>query len=558
MPKRAGLLLFLLFAAAFLLVNRDAYRGYFQDDEIDNLSWAPRLPASDYLLGVLSPRYSPNSFRPAGHFFFHAAGRAFDLDFPRYVAVIHLLHLFNVWLIWLVARRLGAAPLAAAAACLFFGLHMALFDAFWKPMYVFDVLCAAFCLLSLLFWMRGGWLASLAAFWLAYKSKELAVMLPAVLLCYELWFGRRRWKALAPFFAVSLLFGVQALLLNPNHDNDYTFRPTLAALAATVPFYLGRVFLVPAAGLLAIAVVLIARDRRAWFGLSVAVIFLLPLLFLPGRMFSAYCYLPFAGLALAFAGVAGKLRPAWLALFFLLWLPWDYRALRAAGRDTLDRDARVRSWMGTLAAFTRNSPPLDAYIYSGAPEGFHRWGVEGALRYFLGAGDFKIAESGEPETERLPAAARVALLNWDPPTRRLTIVTRAPDSGDRAYIEMGPSMQASQLEAGWYGLEGDYRWIAPAATARLARPAGARRFELRVNLGTELLRDAGPITVRVSLDGVDLDPRRFTAPGWQTAAWELAPAPAGMVRVAFLTQPPYRPPHDARVLGIAIGGFGFR
>jgi hypothetical protein len=275
--------------------------------------------------------------------------------------------------------------------------------------------------------MRGGWLASLAAFWLAYKSKELAVMLPVVLLGHELWFGRRRWKALAPFFAVSLLFGVQALLLNPNHDNDYTFRPTLAALAATVPFYLGRVFLVPAAGLLAIAAVLAARDRRAWFGLGAAAIFLLPLLFLPGRMFSAYCYLPFAGLALAFAGVAGNLRPACIGLFFLLWLPWDYRALHAAGRETLARDAQVRSWMGTLAAFTRNAPPLDAYVYSGTPEGFHRWGVEGALRYLVGPGDFKIAESGDPEAERLPAGARVALLNWDPPTRRLEIVTRAPD-----------------------------------------------------------------------------------------------------------------------------------
>ena len=41
MSKRAGLILFAALVALFLTVNRDAYRGYFQDDEIDNLSWAP-------------------------------------------------------------------------------------------------------------------------------------------------------------------------------------------------------------------------------------------------------------------------------------------------------------------------------------------------------------------------------------------------------------------------------------------------------------------------------------------------------------------------------------
>jgi hypothetical protein len=77
-------------------------------------------------------------------------------------------------------------------------------------------------------------------------------------------------------------------------------------------------------------------------------------------------------------------------------------------------------------------------------------------------------------------------------------------------------------------------------------------------VGTDLLRDAGPVTVRVALDRTELEPRRFTQPGWQTVSWDLAPAPAGPVRVAFQTDPPYRPSHEWRVLGIAVGGFGFR
>ena len=51
MSKRFGLILFVLLAALFLIVNRGAYAGYFQDDEIDNLSWAPYLSSLDFLKG---------------------------------------------------------------------------------------------------------------------------------------------------------------------------------------------------------------------------------------------------------------------------------------------------------------------------------------------------------------------------------------------------------------------------------------------------------------------------------------------------------------------------
>src|SRR5204863_3634971 len=89
MSKRFGLILFVLLAALFLIVNRGAYAGYFQDDEIDNLSWAPYLSSLDFLKGALTPRFQPNNFRPVGHYYFHAAEKLFGLDFPKYVAVIH-------------------------------------------------------------------------------------------------------------------------------------------------------------------------------------------------------------------------------------------------------------------------------------------------------------------------------------------------------------------------------------------------------------------------------------------------------------------------------------
>ena len=433
MSKRAGLILFAAFVALFLTVNRDAYRGYFQDDEIDNLSWAPYLGPLEFLKGAASPRFQANNFRPVGHYYFHAVEEIAGLDFPVFVAVLHAFHLLNVWLLWLVARRLGASRFAAAGACLFFGLHMALFDNFWKPMYVFDVLCATFCLLSLWCYASERWVLSFAAFWLAYKSKELAVMLPVVLLAFEIWFGKRRWKPLAPFFLTSLSFGVQGILGNPNRDNDYTFRFTAAALATTSVFYAGRVFLIPYLGFVVPAIAFLARGhmssaRRAWFGLAAMGSFLFPVLFLPGRVFSGYCYLPFAGLAIAITGLADAASPAALGLFLALWLPMDIHELRLRRRDTLANDDEVRTWMSAVGRFAAGKQRVDAFVFSGTPAGFHQWGIEGTLKYFYERNDLTVKPIGGPDAAALIAARRVAMLNWDAARKRLDIVMRGPGS----------------------------------------------------------------------------------------------------------------------------------
>jgi hypothetical protein len=425
MSKRAGLLLFAAFAALFLTVNRDAYRGYFQDDEIANLSWTPELGPKDFLQGIVTPRFQKNNFRPVGHYYFHAVEEMAGLNFPVYVAVLHAFHLLNVWLLWLVARRLGAAPLAAAAACLFFGLHMALFDNFWKPMYVFDVLSATFCLLSLWCYATERWVWSFVAFWLAYKSKELAVMLPVVLAAFEIWFGQRRWKPLVPFFLASLSFGVQGILGNPNKDNDYTFRFTAAALARTSVFYAGRVFLIPYLGFAAPALGFLAGNRRTWFGLSAMGLFLLPVLFLPGRMFSAYCYLPFAGLAIALTGLAEG-SGVTLALFLALWLPMDFHEMQLRRRVTLANDDEVRTWMSGVRRFAAGGERVDAFVFSGTPAGFERWGVVGALQYFYERSDLTVKYVGDADAAALTGTRRVALLNWDAGRKRLDIVVRGP------------------------------------------------------------------------------------------------------------------------------------
>ncbi len=201
------------------------------------------------LVGFFDPLFSVNNFRPVGHVYFAVMGRLFGENFPPWMTPIFALHLINGTLVFLLARMLKiGAWHALAAVGVFFTWTAGAMDAYWKPMYSFDLLCTTFSLASILFYSQRRWLLSFVAFWCAYKAKELAVMLPLVLVAWEWWFGERKFWRLIPFGLVSLSFGLQGLLRNPNIDNEYTFRFNVAALRATVPFYARRFLCFVAAG----------------------------------------------------------------------------------------------------------------------------------------------------------------------------------------------------------------------------------------------------------------------------------------------------------------------
>ena len=140
---------------------------------------------------------------------------------------------------------------------------------------------------------------------------------------------------------------------------------------------------------------------------------------------------------------------------------------------------------------------------------------------------------------------------------KLDIAEHSPQTPDASFISTTSATPVWQLEKGWYGPENGFRWISPAAAARLERPEGAIRFQLRVFPNTTLLDKAGPVTVHVSIDGRELEPQRVTQAGWQTLEWPLPPAPAGPVEVSVRTEPPFQPSGDPRILGIPVGAFGF-
>src|SRR5882724_13428776 len=111
-------------AALFLVANRGAYKSFFTDDDLDHIVNARVAEFLYYEQMLITPRLGGDeTFRPVGHFYYFAMERVFGLRFVPYITGIHVLHLVNVLLIWFLARALGAAPLGAFAAALFYAFH---------------------------------------------------------------------------------------------------------------------------------------------------------------------------------------------------------------------------------------------------------------------------------------------------------------------------------------------------------------------------------------------------------------------------------------------------
>ena len=52
----------LLLVVAFWALNSRAYDGYFQDDELDNISWAPNVRLGAFALDVVKPVFDSSNF----------------------------------------------------------------------------------------------------------------------------------------------------------------------------------------------------------------------------------------------------------------------------------------------------------------------------------------------------------------------------------------------------------------------------------------------------------------------------------------------------------------
>jgi hypothetical protein len=417
--ERPAVFCFLALAVLFWLTNREAFHGYFSGDDLATLTYAPSGNTVEWLKLLATPALNTSNFRPVGAFYYKWLGTTYWLRFRAYVIALQWLHLINVALLLVWLRRLRLPLFASVASCCWFTLCSILMPAFWQPMYVYDVACCLFCLITLLLYDSGYWILGLLTLWIAYRAKEVAVMLPAALALYEFLLAERRFKRLIPYLLISLSFGVQALLFH-QPEGTYALHFAPGSIFQTVAFYAAALLAGPAITMLILAVPQVVHDRRFWWGISTAGCLLVPMLALPGRLFAVYWYVPAIGLTVAIAALAAQ-APRWtLAIGLAVWMVLNYVQVREHGQALLQLEWEAKKYAQDVQAFARRNPDRNLILYDGTPEGIKSWGLESLAQIDWRRG-LAVRAVTANDTSLEPGTA---LFRWHPDEHRLEIVSK--------------------------------------------------------------------------------------------------------------------------------------
>jgi tetratricopeptide (TPR) repeat protein len=223
LPWLLAAVAFALFSTGFgnQMVSMDDHTATVNNEAVKNLSFFRA-----FNLGM----YAPVTW--AGYGLAYALGQAEPFWYHFLSALVHAL---NTFLAFRLLRRLDALVEVAALAALFFAIHpiqveaVAWIAGFSTPLF------SLFYLLALDFYVRHTrtgsygkhYYLALLMFLVACLAKSAAVTLPLTLLVLDLWlqrgFNTRRWLEKAPFFAISLVFGL--LTLYSRGQSGHTVSP---------------------------------------------------------------------------------------------------------------------------------------------------------------------------------------------------------------------------------------------------------------------------------------------------------------------------------------------
>lgn len=129
---------------------------------------------------------------------------------------------------------------------------------------------------------------------------------------------------------------------------------------------------------------------------------------------------------------------------------------------------------------------------------------------------------------------------------------------DVSYLKLDDSTPFWQLEEGWLGNQGTFRWIRPVAKVRLARPADATALEVIVNVSEYYITHLHESKFEVFFNGTSLGSRTLREPKPTTLTFPIPKAPAGPAEVELHVSPPLPDPNNGPPLGQPIAAVGFR
>lgn len=525
---RAALLIAIM--AMAVVANHDSYRSYFENDDFGTLNWARVTRFHEYVTNLPCLKYPCQQSRPTGFMLYGALWSMAKLNYTPWALAMLAIGLLNVALLWRSLRLLEFDEIATALGCLVFVAARALFDGWWKPMFIYDVLSTTFALLMLIAYIHKRWVLSFIALWLAMRTKEIAILLPAVLLCYEFTLGSRNWKRLIPFFIPAAIYGFYGIRFNQQQPhNPYTMTSAPAGLWRSISFYATSMFGLPYAGLLLAFALFVTRDRRLSFALGAIVFEIGMYLLMPDRMLDVYLYLAMTSVAIVIATLAAYHRRT-VALLVIVWAAWQVTLIRKHAAVTIAEGKDRRAF----AAALRGVPRLPVYLYQDAPASFGYFGGEYAIRVIANPQSVYRLDD-----EHLPVDRPLPLLTWD--SQRRILDQSIFSATDATHFDR------SQTPAPWRGewpvdYQG-YRAVNGLAVARLYRPQSATAFEIETC-------GAPGFILHVALPEDELPRISFDSAGCVTRSLPIRPAPARLTMVAFNV--------DAEEQVVRIGSFGFK
>ncbi len=335
--RRAPLLAGLAIGGIFLAFAGDGLGAYFTPDDMMNL----------YVSWSASPLGLLRNDRPLGGLVYRVMFACFGLHPLPYRIVCVALLLANLALLYRFCRALSGSREVAALACLLGAYHAHLAELYYSTGTIFDLLCCLFFLLAFNLYLKvrqaPSWrqtMALLALYVCALASKEMAVLFPVYVALYE---GRRMarnrflWLAvpLTAVYAAWKVAGPHAMTANPAYAVHLSLHGFLSAWKAYLNelFYGAIAFNTVKLAVVWVAITLfavLARKREVWLAWCIAVLGVLPFIFIaPRGFFVMYLVLPGWYLLAAWAlvrlrewlsGFAGTLavQPGQLALFVVV------------------------------------------------------------------------------------------------------------------------------------------------------------------------------------------------------------------------------------------------
>jgi len=570
--------------------------------------WAMFAPLAQGTIRPLSER----GFFMLFTYFFH-------LHPLPYHIFIFLNQFLNIALLALITRKLTNSDLAGVVAPVLWLANVAQVTPMaWTSAYN-EIQCASFILASFYLFVRyaetgrsGFYWAQWATFLLGFGANEINVVYPALAALYAILFARRYWLSTLPMFAVSAAYAlVHRLATGAGSDYYYqmNFHPGWLAgalwqywtILLAVPEYVNfqhwppwsgdvAVFLLTAALLAFIA--LEARRRRflplfllGWFLIALA-----PLVPLQNHVTDYYLFIPALGLAiLAAQAVALAFERAWtrvlaVALALLYLIPSTIQAHRNTA-DIFDRGDLARFLVQSVA-YAKHIHPGKTILLNNVNDELFWTAVYGSPFHIFGWTDVFITPDcvpliradphlGNIDPFVLPASAVVHALQdrtalvYAVENRKLRNVTQSytaliqsePAPPLAPFIDVGASYFASQVGAGWYGLEDGFRWSRQSAAVYLPGPGAAGKKLMVHGFAPPEQIKAGPLHFALTIDGQKQPVKIIdqTNPEFHFE-YDLPADVVGRpkIEIAFTIDRTIRVPTDNRDFGLTFGEFAIQ